>query len=106
MSWLVKARLLTALSPSRFHDLETVCQMFAHEVAKWKTNSNCCVNLGLLGGLFMWQTVSIARVNCETNAIWTEGWTTGAYGRVKGSDSMIEKWKFGAWCKAFGLKVI
>lgn len=105
MSWIVRARLLTALSPSRFHDLETVSQKLALDIKTWRTNSASLVNSGLLGGLFMRQTVCIARVNCETNAIWTEGWSVGAYGRNRKEGGMIERRRFETWCEAIGLQV-
>lgn len=94
-----------ALSPFRFRDLETVRQKLSQEITSWKTNSNSYANLGLLGGLFVWQTVSMARVSSKTNVIWTEGWATRAYGR-DGEEGMIEEWRFKAWCETIGLKVV
>ncbi|KAL6829063.1 hypothetical protein J3E69DRAFT_364691 [Trichoderma sp. SZMC 28015] len=102
-SWLTRARLLTALAPARFHDLETVSQKFAYDIKSWRTNSSSLVNAGLLGGLFMWQTVCAGRVNCKTNAVWTEGWSMGLYGRDRKQGGMIEKEKFMAWLDTIGI---
>ncbi|KAL7933275.1 hypothetical protein V8C35DRAFT_327984 [Trichoderma chlorosporum] len=104
-SWLTRARLLMALSPSRFHDLEAVGHKFSYDIKSWKTNATSLVNAGLLGGLFMWQTVASGRVHCETNAIWTEDWSLGAYGRDRKQDGMIGKEEFEAWCEAIGIDV-
>ncbi|UKZ75064.1 hypothetical protein TrVFT333_002736 [Trichoderma virens FT-333] len=104
-SWLTRARLFTALSPYRFRDLETVSQKFAYDIKSWRTNASSLVNEGLPGGLFMWQTVCAGRVNCKTNAIWTEGWSIGAYGRDRKLGGMIEREKFEAWCEAIGINV-
>lgn len=104
-SWLTRARLLTALAPARFHDLETVSQKFAYDIKSWRTNSSSLVNAGLLGGLFMWQTVCAGRVNCKTNAVWTEGWPMGLYGRDRKHGGMIEKEKFMAWLDTIGIDV-
>ncbi|KAL7959515.1 hypothetical protein V8C34DRAFT_113761 [Trichoderma compactum] len=104
-SWLTRARLLTALAPARFHDLETVSQKFAYDIKSWRTNSSSLVNAGLLGGLFMWQTVCAGRVDCKTNAVWTGGWSMGWYGRDRKHGGMIEKEKFVAWCDTIGMDV-
>ncbi|KAL5092742.1 hypothetical protein Trisim1_000480 [Trichoderma cf. simile WF8] len=104
-SWLTRARLLTALAPARFHDLETVSQKFAYDIKSWRTNSSSLVNAGLLGGLFMWQTICAGRVNCKTNAVWTEGWSMGLYGRDRRHGGMIEKEKFMAWLDTIGIDV-
>ncbi|PKK41206.1 hypothetical protein CI102_14650 [Trichoderma harzianum] len=104
-SWLTRARLLTALAPARFHDLETVSQKFAYDIKSWRTNSSSLVNAGLLGGLFMWQTVCAGRVNGKTKAVWTEGWSMGLYGRDRRHGGIIEKEKFMAWCDTIGIDV-
>ncbi|KAL6702270.1 hypothetical protein J3F84DRAFT_399691 [Trichoderma pleuroticola] len=104
-SWLTRARLLTALAPARFHDLEMVSQKFAYDIKNWRTNSSSLVDAGLLGGLFMWQTVCAGRANCKTNAVWTEGWSMGLYGRNRKHGGMIEREKFVAWCDTIGIDV-
>lgn len=91
---IIKARLLFALAPARFHALEVECQNLAErvlELREYLTEEDG----GLVGNFFMSQSSWIAKGILETRRSWSEGWD---------NDGTIEKWKFRAWCKAIGRK--
>lgn len=106
MCWLIRARLLSALSPFRFHTLESKCQTWSMETVRWKLNSSKLVQSGLLGGLYMFQSVCVANSIIYTKDIWADGWTDNMNEYIANQENrgMIEKWKYKAWCQKIGRK--
>ncbi|KAJ9602352.1 hypothetical protein H2200_013207 [Cladophialophora chaetospira] len=94
MCHILKARLLYALAPSRFHHLEVECQKLAEEIVE--SNQDLCRDgdESLRWSSFVSQSVWLANGIKETKQSWSEGWQ-----ERKG---VIERWKFEAWCKAIG----
>lgn len=106
MCWLIKARLLSALSPFHFHALEPKCQAWSNETVRWKSDASKLVQTGLLGGIYMFQSVCVANSIISTKEIWADGWTDdmNKYVAYQENQGMIEKWKYKAWCQIIGRK--
>jgi hypothetical protein len=103
---LVKMRILYALSPSQFPELEATCQTLASEVMTATADTADYGNERLIGGLFTSEVVWMAKAVIETRESWSEG-SGDTYPVLNRKDTgMIEKWKFKAWCKAIGRRVI
>jgi hypothetical protein len=102
---LVKLRMLFALSPSGFPEMETTCQALAREILSMGLDPGKQENEKLIGGMFMSETLWMAKAVLDTRESWGETlaqrWSSG---RPTGSGP-IERWKFEAWCKAMGRKV-
>lgn len=106
MCWLIRARLLSALSPFHFHILESKCQAWSKETVRWRVDSSKLVQWGLLGGLYMFQSVCVANSIIYTKEIWADGWTNTMNKYIANQENrgMIEKWKYKAWCQKIGRK--
>ncbi|KAK0707324.1 hypothetical protein B0H67DRAFT_587282 [Lasiosphaeris hirsuta] len=89
---ILKGRLLVALAPARFRELEAECQEMAARIMSLGKQSGGYVGGGLVGSLLMSQGSWIALAIVKTKAIWA--------GEAGGG--MIEREKFGAWCRAMG----
>ncbi|UKZ71439.1 uncharacterized protein TrAtP1_012394 [Trichoderma atroviride] len=93
---LMKLRLLFALDPARFSAMEAESQNLASQVMYFDEQLGQEKEGRIMGGLFMSQTTWIARATIETYDVWkTE----------VGSEGMIAKWKFEAWCCAMGRRI-
>ncbi|KAK6446470.1 hypothetical protein FP744_10002720 [Trichoderma asperellum] len=90
---LMKLRLLFALAPARFSDMEIESQNLAIQVMDLDRKLSEQKEGRIMGALFMSQTTWIARATIETYDIWKT---------AVESTGMIEKWKFEAWCYAMG----
>ena len=99
---LVKSRLLYALSPGAFPELEASCQQVAHEVRTLVANSVKSADERLTGGLFTSEIVWVADSVIETSDAWRPGPAETSIERARGDNGMIERWKIDAWCKAMG----
>ncbi len=100
---LSKMRMLSALSPSRFPELEPLCQALAREVMSGTEDSTNSEGERLIGGLFMSEVVWMARAVVETRESWSESLTDASESTQKDT-GMIEKWKFEAWSRAIGVR--
>jgi hypothetical protein len=96
---ILKSRLLVALSPSRFQHLETQAQALATQIMRLREGAYAT---SPQGGLFMTQTVWIARATMNTAEEWGR---VGPGGRLDGEGGMLERWRFEKWCKALGRKI-
>ena len=94
MCHILKARLLYALAPSRFHHLEVECQKLSEEIVAANQDVDKDGDERLRWMSFVSQSVWLAKGIRETKQSWSEGW------QERGG--VIEKWKFEAWCKAIG----
>lgn len=92
---LMKLRLLFALAPACFYTMETESQKLAGEVINLESHLSEQKEGREIGGLFMSQTIWIAKATIEAHEIWKTGVEN------KGT---IAKWKFEAWCLAIGRK--
>lgn len=101
MCFIIKARLLSSLSPFWFQDLEAKCQALSKEIIWLQEKSVIYENGGVFGGIFMSQTLWVAKATRETRELYDcNALQTG--GRATAGDTMIEGWKFQAWCNAMG----
>lgn len=91
---LLKARLLVALDPVRFHHLETECQELAARITRLGDYQHR--NGSLVASLFMSQGTWIAQSVLDTREIWDDNQSLGHQG-------VIERSKFEAWCEAMGM---
>jgi len=90
---LLKARLLVALDPVRFHHLEVECQELAARITSLGDYQH---RIGsLVTSLFMSQSTWIARSVLDTREVW-------GYNQSFGHQGMVERTKFQAWCHAMG----
>jgi hypothetical protein len=96
MCRIVKSRLIVALEPSRFHQLESECQFLAQRILDMGASPTGKANKWLVESLFMSQSLWIAKGVVETKDVWASG--------IEKKEGVIEKWKFEAWCKAIGRK--
>ncbi|KAH8893086.1 hypothetical protein GQ53DRAFT_805883 [Thozetella sp. PMI_491] len=94
---MLKARLLFALAPSRFPELEAESQDLAARIVSLSDRWAGAAGEGLVQSLFMSQSAWLARGVLETREAWSNGW-----GQEGG---MIEKWRFEAWCRAIGRQI-
>lgn len=102
---MLKRRLLNSLAPSRYPHIELECQWLARLAMGLDSNTATpSKENDLPGGLFMAQTIWVARAIVNTKSIWYETGTgineVGVQDRQQ--RSMIEKWKFRLWCKELG----
>ncbi|KAL6879143.1 hypothetical protein J3F83DRAFT_725226 [Trichoderma novae-zelandiae] len=93
---MVKSRLLYAISPSKFHDLEVEAQEIAHRILHLKEEMASSKESSLLWNQFMAQGSWIAKAIVETKEAW---------GEKEGRQGMISRWKFEEWNKAIGRKM-
>lgn len=96
MCYILKARLLYSLAPSRFRYLEIECQNLASRIINTMQDSTRDTEGAVVGSLFMSQSTWIAKGILQTKDTWSQGW--------EGHQGMIEKWKYEAWCRAIGRK--
>lgn len=103
---LIKTRLLYALAPSRFRELEAACQAIAREVMGMTTSGAAGFDGGnLLSGLFMSEVVWMAKAVMQTRLVWSEGLPGRGVEPCRDDSGMIEKRRFEAWCTAIGRKI-
>ncbi|OTA00753.1 hypothetical protein A9Z42_0010170 [Trichoderma parareesei] len=93
---MIKSRLLYAISPSKFHDLETEAQDIAHRILNLKEVA-ASRDSPLVWSQFMAQGSWIAKGIVETKDTWAED--------QEGHQGMISKCKFGEWNEAIGRKI-
>lgn len=107
MCGMLKRRLLVSLVPSRFPHVEAEAQALAETTLELNSNPTTRREDGLVGGLFLAQTVWVAKAVIATKNIWY-GTTADASTMVPKENSKgptIEQWKFRLWCKQLGRKV-
>ena len=100
MCSLLKGRLLYALAPARFQELEMECQERARAIMDSKQdNPSMTGTTGtrLADNFFMSQSIWLAKGVLETRDSWSDCDTS--------NNGTIDKWKFASWCKAIGRKV-
>ncbi|KAL7936540.1 hypothetical protein V8C35DRAFT_295778 [Trichoderma chlorosporum] len=105
MCSMLKRRLLNSLAPSRYPQVEFECQLLARLVMGTDSNpAAASKENGLPRGLFMAQTVWVAKSILSTQSIWYEHETGIGEAGVQEAQprSMIEKWKLRRWCKELG----
>ncbi|KAL1901023.1 hypothetical protein Sste5346_002088 [Sporothrix stenoceras] len=101
MCRILKTRLLVAMAPSRFRELEEECQYLAAKVVSLDAVAADGMSTGIGGVLktsFISQNTWIVPGVIETKEIWADE-------SDDGEDKMIDKWKFEAWCRAIGRKI-
>ncbi|UKZ91868.1 uncharacterized protein TrAFT101_006838 [Trichoderma asperellum] len=107
MCGMLKRRLLVSLAPSRFPHVEAEAQALAETTLELNSNPATRKEDGLLGGLFLAQTVWVAKAVLTTKDIWNE--TVADASRMTSEENergpIIEQWKFRIWCKELGRKV-
>ncbi|KAM0252118.1 hypothetical protein ACHAQJ_007858 [Trichoderma viride] len=96
MCYILKARLLSSLSPSRFYGAEAECQALAHEILRLEADPSVYEDGGIFAGLFLAQTVWVAAAIRNTKDLWevTMVDCTAGYGDGRAT---IEAWKFEKW---------
>ncbi|KAL7923724.1 hypothetical protein ACQKWADRAFT_41676 [Trichoderma austrokoningii] len=107
MCGMLKRRLLVSLVPSRFPHIEAEAQALAETTLERTTNPDARREDGLLGGLFLAQTVWVAKAVISTKNIWY-GTTADVSTMAPVEDAtgpMVEQWKFRIWCKELGRKI-
>lgn len=105
MCSMLKRRLLTSLAPTRYPHIELECQSLARLAMGLDSDTATpCKENDLPGGLFMAQTIWVARAVVNTKTMWCETATGINKAGVQDGQqrSMIEKWKFRLWCKELG----
>ncbi|KAL7948820.1 hypothetical protein V8C42DRAFT_230334 [Trichoderma barbatum] len=105
MCSILKRRLLNSLAPSRYVHIELESQSLARRAIGLDSDPTTTrKGNDLPGGLFLAQTVWVARAVVNTKSIWYENGTCTDEGKVQGGQqrSMIEKWKFRRWCAELG----
>lgn len=95
---LVKTRLLFAMAPSRFPELESICQSLAQEAMSVAAQSNRDEKNRLIGGLFMSEIGWVAKSVVETADIWMDSLPES--NTDQRDNGMIEQWRFNEWCIA------
>lgn len=103
---LIQMRLLYALSPSRFPELETACQTLARWVFPENVYPMYTEDERLMGGFFMSEVVWMAKAVMDTGGVWTQELEHPTSEHTTDGTGMIEAWKFKAWFKAVGRKVV
>ncbi|KAL7823753.1 hypothetical protein V8C26DRAFT_383739 [Trichoderma gracile] len=94
---MIKSRLLYAISPSKFHDLETEAQDIAHRILNLKEEVAASKDSPLVWSQFMAQGSWIAKGIVETKDTWAED--------KERHQGMISKCKFETWNEAIGRKI-
>ena len=102
---LVKSRLLYALSPGSFPELEANCQQLAREVQSSVADFVKSADERLTGGLFTSEIVWVADSVIETSEAWRPAPVDASDERAREDNGMIERWKLDAWCTAMGRKI-
>ncbi|KAK5651431.1 hypothetical protein OQA88_12519 [Cercophora sp. LCS_1] len=90
---MLKARLLVALAPGRFHHLETEAQELAARVMSLEERNRG--RGSLVASLFMSQGAWIAKSIVESRDVWSGIHCSG--------EGMVERWKFEAWASNVSL---
>lgn len=98
MCYIIKARLLASISPSRFYQAELECQTLAHEILTLEADPTVYKDGGIFAGLFLSQTLWVARAIRDTKDLWASSFPEYATNIPAGTDTMIESWKFQKWC--------
>lgn len=98
MCYIIKARLLASISPGRFHQAESECQALAHEILALEADPTVYRDSGIYAGLFLSQTVWVARAIRDTKDLWGGSIAENTIEAAPGTDKMIESWKFRKWC--------
>lgn len=96
MCYIMKARLLSSISPSLFYQAEVECQALADEILSLEADPSVYEDGGIFAGLFLSQTAWVARAIRNTKDLWAE-----SFERATGNNSersTIEIWKFEKWC--------
>ena len=93
LSRILKARLLYALVPARFHHLEIESQELSERIVALRDQIPDG-DAGAVWSLFTSQCNWVAKGILETKTTWSDGW--------QHHEGMIEKWKFQAWCQSIG----
>ncbi|KAF9772672.1 hypothetical protein IL306_009608 [Fusarium sp. DS 682] len=70
MCYIIKARLLSSISPCRFHYAELECQALAHEILSLEADPTIYKDGGIFAGLFLSQTVWVAKSIHDTKDLW------------------------------------
>jgi hypothetical protein len=107
MCGMLKRRLLVSLVPSRFPHIEAEAQALANTTLERNSDPAARREDGILGGLFLAQTVWVAKAVISTKNIWY-GTTADASTLMPNEDAkgpMTEQWKFKIWCKELGRKI-
>ncbi|KAL7811704.1 hypothetical protein V8C44DRAFT_330095 [Trichoderma aethiopicum] len=94
---MIKSRLLYAISPSRFHDLEVEAQDIAHRILNLKEEVAASQDSPLVWSQFMAQGSWIAKGIVETKEAWAE--------EKDRHQGMLSKCKFEKWNEAIGRKI-
>ncbi len=102
---LMKTRLLFSLAPAQFCAMEMESQKLARQVLDLERHLGEHQDDWILGGLFMSQTIWIARATMETHGIWMRGLARDEPQADAPHGGMIAQWKFNAWCHAMGRRV-
>jgi hypothetical protein len=106
MCGMLKRRLLVSLVPSRFAHIEAESQALAEVALELNTNQVTRKEDGLMGGLFLAQTIWVAKAIIGTKDMWAHAIEADKLELKEGDQGpMVEKWKFRLWCKALGRKV-
>ncbi|KAH0495101.1 hypothetical protein TgHK011_008671 [Trichoderma gracile] len=109
MCSILKRRLLTSLAPAQYPHIEEECQaMAAMAMGLGPHASNASKANGLPCGLFMAQTVWVAKAVINTKSIWCASEVAMDRAEVLGGykRTMIDKWKFRAWCNELGRTIV
>jgi hypothetical protein len=91
---MIKGRLLVALSPSRFHALESEIQLLAGRIIELSQVAITNESERVVDQMFLSQSIWIAKAIVETKDTWSK--------RPEDGGAMIERWKFEAWCSVIG----
>ncbi|KAL7934125.1 hypothetical protein V8C35DRAFT_322224 [Trichoderma chlorosporum] len=94
---MVKSRLLYALAPAKFHDLEVEAQDIAHRILSLEEEMASFKDSSLIWNQFMAQGSWIAKGIAETKNAWGE--------EGEGHEGMLSKSKFVKWNEVIGRKL-
>ncbi|KAL7801535.1 hypothetical protein V8C43DRAFT_137208 [Trichoderma afarasin] len=94
---MIKSRLLYAIAPAKFHDLEVEAQDIAHRILNLKEEMAPYKDSALIWNQFMAQGSWIAKGIAETKDAWGE--------EGEGHDGMLSKSKFKKWNEVIGRKI-
>ncbi|KAH8817359.1 hypothetical protein F5884DRAFT_779145 [Xylogone sp. PMI_703] len=101
---MIKMRLLSALSPLRFYEMEVECQGLADKIMRMKADFASYEDERFNSGIFLTETLWMAKGIIETREIWSES-LIGTKVSNKNATGMIGRSAFEAWCKAIGRRV-
>ena len=94
MCYILKSRLLFALAPSRFPNIELECQELAGRIMRLAQDMRHEEGGMLICSLYMAQSTWIAKGIIDTSVAWGEA--------LDGRGGMLERKKFEDWCRAIG----